>query len=54
VTKKLDKAADALLAEWHRHPVPSPYKGRIQPNHDRLQMDTLLRELVDLVRDNAR
>ena len=52
MSKKLEKAADAILAEWHRHPQPSPYR----PREDRIQAYTadLLRELVDLLRDNIR
>lgn len=49
---KLSKAADAIEAEWARHPRPSPYQSR----EARIQAYTerLLRQLVDLLRDNVK
>jgi hypothetical protein len=52
VAKKLDKVADRIEAEWHANAQPSPYEAR----QARIQAHTerLLRQLVDLLRDNCR
>jgi hypothetical protein len=54
MSKKLQKAADDLEAAWAKHPAPKPYKARIQADEERIQTRTLLRTLVDLLRDNIR
>jgi hypothetical protein len=49
VSKDLDTVADALEALWLATPAPRPYSNRIQA-----YTDDLLRQLVDLLRDNIR
>lgn len=52
MTKKLDKAADRIQAEWLAHPTPSPYSSRDE--RTQAYTESLVRELVDLLRDNIR
>ena len=54
VTKKLHKAADRIQAEWYAHPAPTPTEARIRAYTEDLRLERLVRELVDLLRDNIR
>lgn len=51
MSKKLQKLADAIETEWTRHPRPTPTERRLQPY---TEAQVLLRELVDLIRNNVR
>jgi len=51
MTKKLQKLADAIETEWVKHPRPTPTERRLQAY---TETQVLLRELVDLIRDNVR